>query len=169
MLYKLLLPILLATVSTPLSVKADQTNNSRVNTQSNNSEIYQAWCGKIGDFEKSSNRPTCKVQFKNQSIIVDEVLEIPKETILNVKFNLVCTSEPNWDTCQTWRLGSGPSVIEKWGDKRYTINYKPSGSTELKALITLRDWRTDKRFKKDLDAWFGWSNVEKGRTIRNTK
>ena len=132
-------------------------------------KIYEAWCGEIGKFEKSSERPTCNVQFKNQSIFINEFLEIPKTKVVKVKLNLVCTTEPSWDTCQTWGLGKGPTVIEKWGDKRYTFTYKSSTLNNLKAVITIRDWRTDKQFKKDLNQWLGWSKIEKGQIIRNTK
>ena len=163
-----LIPIVLGFFSS-VSAEDHSLKNPNQNNQTYVSEIYQAWCGNIGAFEKSTNRPLCKVQFKNQSIFIDEILEIPKERVVNVKFNLVCTIEPAWDTCQTWRLGTGPSVIEKWGDKRYTINYTSSTSNKLKALITIRDWRTDKRFKQDLDRWIGWLNIEKGSTITNTK
>ena len=172
MKYLLLLPLLLG-LSSSVNAEDSKLNINSESSKSQVSNTYNAWCGKIGKFEPSDERPKCFVQFVDDYLIINEVLKISNSQITNIKYNLVCITAPLWETCsdiKAWGSGKyGPTIKEKYGDKRFTLSYKTSNLTPLTAIITFREWKTSKNFKKELKNWGGDNQIVEGGLIRHIK
>ena len=146
------------------------TYNNPIIAKSNSSEetdvIYKVWCGEIKSKEKASQRPYCNVLFRDQSLIINDDLEIKRNQLIGVKLNHLCIKSFGWNTCQPRHQG-------RLADKIYTITYKSTSGTNLFAVITVRDHdhisgskkKVNINFRKDLEKWMGAGINDRGPDI----
>ena len=116
--------------------------------------VYEPWCGKLSKFENAKQRPKCSAKFIEESLVIGEILKISREKLVNVQFNKVCAIYPSWNTCSTLEFFSR-SPLDEFGDKQYTIKFYSKNYEVLEAIITFRDFKTNKNFRKDLENWMG--------------
>ena len=147
--------------SNEIDYKRDQ-----ITTEQPSETNYSAWCGLIGKAEKVKDRPICNIQFKNNNLIIDDLLVISREQLRHIKFDRVCRNYKDWHECETLKF-LGPSPLEAFGDKRYKVYYVLTNGVEKEAIISFRNRKTNANFRRDIELWFGKPITDIGPTIKH--
>ena len=149
--------------------KSEETDSTSASTQLEvpSDTNYSAWCGLIGKAEKAKDRPICNIQFKNNNLIINDLLAISRNQLRHIKFDRVCREYYDWNECATLKLLGAPSPLEEYGDKRYKVYYVLTNGVEKEAIISFRKRKTNTKFRRDIELWFGKPITDIGPTIKH--